>query len=111
MALSACASTGADMGSGAPAPTGLAEDARIARAVLPAQTPRAELLQPWAGPYEGVPPWDKVTAAKAKENPHFTKVLDSQKAFAQRAGQWQNDYTVDFKMAYNHYFGAQAKKS
>ena len=22
----------------------------------------------------------------------------------QRAGQWQNDYMVDFKMAYNHYF-------
>ena len=29
----------------------------------------------------------------------------------ERAGQWQNDYTVDFKMAYNHYFGAKAKKS
>jgi hypothetical protein len=34
-------------------------------------------------------------------------VLDSQKAFAQRAGQWQNDYMVDFKMAYNRYFGAK----
>jgi hypothetical protein len=45
------------------------------------------------------------------ENPHFQKVLDSQKAFARRAGQWQNDYTVDFKMAYNRYFGAQPKKS
>jgi hypothetical protein len=33
-------------------------------------------------------------------------VLDSQKAFAQRAGQWQNDYMVDFKMAWNHYFRA-----
>jgi hypothetical protein len=31
-------------------------------------------------------------------------VLDAQKAFAQRAGQWQNDYLVDFKMAWNHYF-------
>jgi TRAP-type mannitol/chloroaromatic compound transport system substrate-binding protein len=49
--------------------------------------------------------WDKVTAAKAAENPLFKKVMDSQKAFAQRAGQWQNDYMVDFKMAYNHYFG------
>ena len=55
--------------------------------------------------------WDKVTSAKAKENPHFQKVLDSQKQFAQRAGQWQNDYTVDFKMAYNRYFGAKGKKS
>ena len=42
---------------------------------------------------------------KAAENPLFKKVLDSQKAFAQRAGPWQNDYMVDFKMACNHYFG------
>jgi TRAP-type mannitol/chloroaromatic compound transport system substrate-binding protein len=49
--------------------------------------------------------WDKVIARKTAENPLFKKVLDSQKAFAQRAGQWQNDYLVDFKMAWNHYFG------
>ena len=57
--------------------------------------------------------WDRTIEKKAKENPIFQKVLDSQKAFAQRAGQWQNDYSVDFKMAYNHYFGrnAPAKKS
>jgi TRAP-type mannitol/chloroaromatic compound transport system substrate-binding protein len=48
--------------------------------------------------------WDKVIAAKSGENPLFKKVLDSQKAFAQRAGEWQNDYMVDFKMAWNHYF-------
>ncbi|HYD28385.1 M3 family metallopeptidase [Brevundimonas sp.] len=64
-ALSACASNGIDLGGASPA--GLAEDARIGRAVLPAQTPRAELLQPWTGPYEGVPPWDKVTAPKLRE--------------------------------------------
>ncbi|MGO4410531.1 MULTISPECIES: M3 family metallopeptidase [unclassified Brevundimonas] len=44
-----------------------ADEARIARAVLPATAPRAELLQPWTGPYEGVPPWDKVTVAKMRE--------------------------------------------
>ena len=55
--------------------------------------------------------WDKTIAKKAAENPMFKKVLDSQKAFAERAGQWQNDYMVDFKMAYNHYFGKGAKKS
>jgi TRAP-type mannitol/chloroaromatic compound transport system substrate-binding protein len=49
--------------------------------------------------------WDKVCAKKSAENPMFKKVLDSQKAFAQRTGAWQNDYLVDFKMAYNHYFG------
>jgi TRAP-type mannitol/chloroaromatic compound transport system substrate-binding protein len=54
--------------------------------------------------------WDKVTTSKAGENPLFKKVLDSQKAFAERAGQWQNDYTVDFKMAWNHYFRKPAAK-
>ena len=52
--------------------------------------------------------WDKVVAKKTAENPAFKKVMDSQRAFAARAGQWQNDYMVDFKMAYNHYF---SKKS
>ncbi|MBT9552600.1 MAG: TRAP transporter substrate-binding protein [Hydrogenophaga sp.] len=54
--------------------------------------------------------WDKIMAKKGGENPLFKKVLDSQRVFAQRAGQWQNDYMVDFKMAYNHYFGKGAKK-
>ena len=27
--------------------------------------------------------------------------------FAARAGGWQNDYMVDFKMAWNRYFGAK----
>ena len=49
--------------------------------------------------------WDKIMEKKSAENPLFKKVLDSQRAFAQRAGAWQNDYLVDFKMAYNHYFG------
>jgi hypothetical protein len=31
-------------------------------------------------------------------------VLDSQRAFAQRAGQWQFDYEVDFRMAWDRYF-------
>jgi TRAP-type mannitol/chloroaromatic compound transport system substrate-binding protein len=48
--------------------------------------------------------WDKVMARKSAENPLFKKVLDAQRAYAQRAGQWQNDYLVDFKMAWNHYF-------
>lgn len=52
--------------------------------------------------------WDKTIAKKAAENALFKKVLDSQRAFAEKAGQWQNDYMVDFKMAYNHYFGRKA---
>jgi len=49
--------------------------------------------------------WDKIVEKKSGENALFKKVIDSQKAYAQRVGQWHNDYTVDFKMAYNHYFG------
>jgi TRAP-type mannitol/chloroaromatic compound transport system substrate-binding protein len=58
--------------------------------------------------------WDKVVEKKSAENPFFKKVMDSQRAFAQRAGQWQNDYMVDFKIAYNRYFAkpaAPAKKA
>jgi TRAP-type mannitol/chloroaromatic compound transport system substrate-binding protein len=51
--------------------------------------------------------WDKVVAKKSKENALFTKVLASQKAFAEKAGRWQFDYMVDFKMAYNHYFSGK----
>ena len=54
--------------------------------------------------------WDAIMAKKGGENPVFKKILDSQRAFAERAGAWQNDYLVDFKMAYNHYFGRGAKK-
>jgi len=53
--------------------------------------------------------WDKVTAAKSTENPFFKRVMDSQRAFAQRAGSWQNDYMVDFKMAWNRYFRQPAR--
>ncbi len=55
--------------------------------------------------------WDKVIAAKAKENPLFQKVLDSQKAFAERAVAWNNDYNINFRMAYDRYFGKGAKKT
>jgi TRAP-type mannitol/chloroaromatic compound transport system substrate-binding protein len=48
--------------------------------------------------------WDKIVETKSGENPLFKKVIESQRTFAARAGQWQNDYMVDFKMAYNHYF-------
>ena len=51
--------------------------------------------------------WDKTIAKKAAENPMFKKVMDSQRAFAARTVQWHNDYTLDFKMAYNRYFPAK----
>ena len=49
--------------------------------------------------------WDELIAKKSAENPLFKKVLDSQKAFAERAGKWQNDQNVDYTIAFNHYFG------
>jgi TRAP-type mannitol/chloroaromatic compound transport system substrate-binding protein len=55
--------------------------------------------------------WDKVIAEKSAANPAFKKVLDSQKAFAERARSWQNDYMVDFNMAWNRYFRTPAKKT
>jgi TRAP-type mannitol/chloroaromatic compound transport system substrate-binding protein len=48
--------------------------------------------------------WDKITVAKMAENPAFKKVMESMRAFAGRAARWQNDTSVDYKMAYNHYF-------
>jgi len=54
--------------------------------------------------------WDKVVAKKSAENPFFKKVMDSQREFAGRTCQWQNDYMVDFKIAYNRYFGKAAPK-
>lgn len=55
--------------------------------------------------------WDKTIEKKSKDNPFFDKVLASQKAYAHRAGRWQNDYMVDFKMAYNRYFSGAGKKA
>jgi TRAP-type mannitol/chloroaromatic compound transport system substrate-binding protein len=48
--------------------------------------------------------WDAVTAKKSAENPMFAQVYESMRAYAQRAGRWQNDTNVDYKMAYNHFF-------
>jgi TRAP-type mannitol/chloroaromatic compound transport system substrate-binding protein len=50
--------------------------------------------------------WDKIIAKKSAELPMFKKVLDSQKAFAQRAVRWDILTNVDMKIAYDHYFKA-----
>ncbi|MFN4329919.1 MAG: TRAP transporter substrate-binding protein [Limnobacter sp.] len=51
--------------------------------------------------------WDEVTQAKSAENPMFKKVFESMRTFAKRAAKWENDTTVDYKMAYNYFFGAK----
>ncbi|TDQ83380.1 secreted protein [Dongia mobilis] len=48
--------------------------------------------------------WSKIIEAKSAENPMFKKVLDSQRAFAERTVRWQSDTLVNFRMAYNHFF-------
>jgi TRAP-type mannitol/chloroaromatic compound transport system substrate-binding protein len=48
--------------------------------------------------------WSKIIEKKSGENAMFKKVLESQKAYAQRAGKWQGDTLVSMRMAYNHFF-------
>lgn len=48
--------------------------------------------------------WDDMIAKRSAENPLFKKVLDSQRAFAERTGRWQGDTMVNYRMAFNHYF-------
>ena len=59
--------------------------------------------------------WDKMLETKSAENPFFKKVADSMKVFAERTCRYAFDYNVDYRMAYNHYFGrpaaAPAKKT
>jgi TRAP-type mannitol/chloroaromatic compound transport system substrate-binding protein len=47
--------------------------------------------------------WDQIVAKRSAENPWFKKGYESMLAFAQRAGKWQADTLVDYKMAFNHY--------
>lgn len=72
------------------------------------KTPDAILRQQLAS-------WDSVVAKKGAENEWFKKVIESQRAFAERVCRWSFDTNVDFRMAYNHYFGrpagAPAKKA
>jgi TRAP-type mannitol/chloroaromatic compound transport system substrate-binding protein len=51
--------------------------------------------------------YDQVIVKKAGEVPFFKEILDSQKAFAERAMAWDMDNNVSRRMAYNHYFGKQ----
>jgi TRAP-type mannitol/chloroaromatic compound transport system substrate-binding protein len=54
--------------------------------------------------------FDEVAKKKAAENPLFKEIVESQLAFAKRATQWEQDTVVSRKMAFDHYFGPNAKK-
>lgn len=51
--------------------------------------------------------WDDVVAKKSADNPMFAKVIESMRSYAKRAGRWQNDTLVNYKMAYDHYFAGK----
>jgi TRAP-type mannitol/chloroaromatic compound transport system substrate-binding protein len=53
--------------------------------------------------------YDDVVAKKSAENAMFKEIAQSQIAFAKRATQWEQDTVVSRKMAFDHYFGPQAK--
>jgi TRAP-type mannitol/chloroaromatic compound transport system substrate-binding protein len=55
--------------------------------------------------------FDEVVAKKSAENPLFKKIVDSQRAFAQRAVKWDLDTNVSRRMAFDHYFPSGAKKA
>jgi TRAP-type mannitol/chloroaromatic compound transport system substrate-binding protein len=54
--------------------------------------------------------YDEVVKKKAGENPLFKEIVESQLAFAKRATQWEQDTVVNRRMAFEHYFGPNAKK-
>jgi len=55
--------------------------------------------------------FDEVVAKKSAENPLFKKIVDSQRAFAQRAVKWDLDTNTSRRMAFDHYFPSGAKKA
>jgi TRAP-type mannitol/chloroaromatic compound transport system substrate-binding protein len=54
--------------------------------------------------------YDEVVKKYAAQNPLFKEIAESQLAFAKRATQWEQDYVVNRRMAFEHYFGPNAKK-
>ncbi|HXX09580.1 MAG TPA: twin-arginine translocation signal domain-containing protein [Pseudolabrys sp.] len=53
--------------------------------------------------------YDEITMKYIGSNPLFKDIIASQIAFAKRAVQWEQDYIVSRKMAYEHYFGPKGK--
>jgi TRAP-type mannitol/chloroaromatic compound transport system substrate-binding protein len=49
--------------------------------------------------------YDKIVEKKTSDNPIFKEIVESQKAFAERAVKWDMDNNVNRRMAYNHYYG------
>ena len=54
--------------------------------------------------------YDDVVRKYAAANPLFKEIVESQLAFAKRTTQWEQDTIVSRRMAFEHYWGANAKK-
>src|SRR6188474_364592 len=54
--------------------------------------------------------YDKALEKKLAENPIFKEIVESQLVFAKRTTQWEQDTVVSRKMAFDHYWGPNAKK-
>ncbi len=54
--------------------------------------------------------YDEVVKKKAAENPLFKQIVESQLAFAKRTTQWEQDTVAPRRMAFEHYWGPNAKK-
>jgi TRAP-type mannitol/chloroaromatic compound transport system substrate-binding protein len=51
--------------------------------------------------------WDAIIEKKSAENAMFKEIAASQKVFAERVVKWDQDTTVNKRMAVNFYFGAK----
>ena len=51
--------------------------------------------------------YDQVVDKKMATDPMFKEIVESQKAFAERAVRWEMDTVVSRRMAFNHYFGSK----
>jgi TRAP-type mannitol/chloroaromatic compound transport system substrate-binding protein len=54
--------------------------------------------------------YDDVVRKYAASNPLFKEIAESQLAFAKRATQWEQDYVVSRRMAFEHYWGPNATR-
>jgi TRAP-type mannitol/chloroaromatic compound transport system substrate-binding protein len=54
--------------------------------------------------------YDQVVKKYVAVNPLFKEIVESQLAFAKRTTQWEQDTVVSRRMAFDHYFGPNAKK-
>src|SRR3954453_2557258 len=53
--------------------------------------------------------YDEIAKKYIASNPLFKEFIESQLAFAKRATRWEQDYITNRKMAFDHYFGPNAK--